>query len=103
MYNLHNESNRRTAIEAVMATGDAACTDIISLVQDSAINVSRASALMLAPGFWTDPETGNRTLTTIASLVFSWDQARAPRTTAPSRAARELAAATSAQVAGSTF
>lgn len=74
MYNLYNESNRRTAINTVLETSDACSTDIISLVQDQAINVSRASSLMLAPIFAPDPANpGSRVITGISSLVYSWD------------------------------
>lgn len=75
MYNLYNESNRRTAIDTVLATRDACSTDLIALVQDQAINATRASGLMLAPIFGGVPDwpSGERPITGIASLVYSWD------------------------------
>lgn len=74
MYDLHNESNRIFAIDRVVRTQQTTCTDIIQLVQDTALNQTRAAGLMIAPSFWVDAATGERTLTALSSIVFNWDQ-----------------------------
>lgn len=73
-YDLRNETNRIITINQVVETNQTCCTDIIQLVQDTALGQTRAAGLMCAPSFWTDPATGERTLTALATVVFNWDQ-----------------------------
>lgn len=77
MFDLHSEAVRHAAIDVVVGQGVTVCTDIIQLIQDTALNQSRAAGLMIAPSYWTDPQTGEKTLTGLPQIVFNWDQARA--------------------------
>ena len=72
MYDLYSEANRKRAIDIVIATKAPTATDIIQLVQDTAINVQRASGLVMAP-IYPKSDINSTTLIGIASAVFSWD------------------------------
>jgi len=72
MYDLYSEANRKAAIDIALQTKLPATTDIIQLVQDTAINVFRASSLVVNP-IYTLQDVNKTTPIAISSAVFSWD------------------------------
>jgi len=73
-YDLHSQVDRRIALDYVLATRTPAVTDIIQLVQDTAVNITRASGIVFVPIF---DGGGNATaggpVVGFTSVVFSWD------------------------------
>jgi len=72
-YDLHSQVDRQRALDTSLASRAVAVTDIITLVQDRAANVSRASGIVFAPVF--DGGVGNASAPVVGwvSVVFSWD------------------------------
>lgn len=66
MYDLHSEAYRMQALDHVMATGEQVMTDVLQLVQDSA--VSRPSTILFTPVY-----TAAGDIIGTTSVVFSWD------------------------------
>jgi class 3 adenylate cyclase len=69
-YDLHSQIDRQRALDAVLASGTPAVTDIIQLVQDTAANVSRASGIVFGPVL--DGANVSKVVG-FTSVVFSWD------------------------------
>jgi hypothetical protein len=72
MYDLYSEPNRRAAIDLAMASRQPATTDIIQLVQDTAINAVRASGLVFVPTY-ASGDVNKTDLKGMSTAVFSWD------------------------------
>ena len=71
-YDLHSQIDRQRALDMVLASGNPAVTDILQLVQDTAINVSRACGIVFCPVF-DGPAGGGSPIVGFTSVVFSWD------------------------------
>ena len=67
LYDLHSQIDRQRALDTVLASGTPAVTDIIQLVQDTAVNVSRASGIVFGPVL------DGAQIVGFTSVVFSWD------------------------------
>ena len=76
-YDLHSQVDRQRALDAAMAARAPAVTDVITLVQDRAANISRASGIVFAPVFDSPAPDANSTLVGFTSVVFSWDRREA--------------------------
>ncbi len=76
-YDLHSQLDRQLALDLVLATCAPAVTDIITLTQDRAANVSRASGIVFAPVFDGAPPANAScnasAVVGFTSVVFSWD------------------------------
>jgi hypothetical protein len=71
-YNLHSQVDRQHALDTALTSRLPAVTNIITLVQDRAGNVSRASGIVFAPVF--DAAAADPTAVVgFTSVVFSWD------------------------------